>query len=108
MRSIPLRWSEAALADLEAIVDYIAVDDPVAASRLLRRFIDHVELLSEHPRIGSRPLELGRDSRYRQIVESPCRVFYRYDGHVAHILHIMRAERPLVRRRLTRRPPRER
>lgn len=107
MTSNPIRWIEAALADLEAIVDYIAVEDPAAASRLLRRVVAHIQQLADHPRSGSRPQELGRDTRYRQIVEPPCRIFYRFDGHTVHILHIMRAERQIQRRRLTRRPPRE-
>jgi hypothetical protein len=38
---------------------------------------EHVEHLQAWPENGNRPPELIR-SRYRQIVESPCRVFYRY------------------------------
>ena len=37
---------------------------------------------------------------YRQIVEPPCRVFYRFDGAQVLILHVMRAERRLRRSRL--------
>jgi toxin ParE1/3/4 len=43
---------------------------------------------------GSRPPELKR-SRYRQIVEPPCRVFYRYDGVRIYILYVMRSEQLL-------------
>jgi addiction module RelE/StbE family toxin len=87
-------WSEPALADLDALADYIALENPVAASELVKRIFSHVEQLTDHPESGSYPQELGR-SRYRQIVESPCRVFYRYDGHKVFILHVMRAERLL-------------
>ncbi|MFO1506405.1 MAG: hypothetical protein U1F23_04900 [Lysobacterales bacterium] len=52
---------------------------------------------------GVRPRELGPRSRYRQIVEPPCRVFYRFDGRAAYIVHVMRAERILRRGVLTRR-----
>ena len=85
-------WSEPALGDLDAIADYIALENPVAASAFVQRVLGHVEQLAEHPESGSRPQELRR-SRYRQIVEAPCRVFYRYDGHRVFILYIMRAER---------------
>ena len=92
-------WSEPALSDLDAIADYIALEDPVAASELVKRIFAHVGQLADHPESGSRPRELGR-SRYRQVVEPPCRVFYRYDGHKVFILYVMRAERFLRKGRL--------
>jgi toxin ParE1/3/4 len=97
-------WSEPALADLDAIADYIALEDPAAASGLVKRIFAHVEQLAAHPESGSRPQELGR-SRYRQIIEPPCRVFYRYDGRKVFILHVMRTERLLRKGRLTSRDP---
>jgi plasmid stabilization system protein ParE len=98
-------WSEPALGDLDAIADYIALENPVAAAALVQRVFGHVEQLAEHPESGSRPQELGR-SRYRQIVEPPCRVFYRYDGHKVFILYVMRSERLLRRGRLVARAKR--
>jgi toxin ParE1/3/4 len=87
-------WTEPALADLDAIADYIALDNPEAARRLVQRVFKHVEQLERHPKSGSVPPEL-RGSRYRQIVEPPCRVFYRPDGKRVWILHVMRSERLL-------------
>ena len=87
-------WTEPALADLDAIADYIALDNPAAAAALVQRVFAHVEQLEAHPESGSRPVELGR-SRYRQIVEPPCRVLYRYDGKRAYVLVVMRAEQLL-------------
>ena len=95
-------WSEPALADLDAIADYIALENPVAASELVKRIFGHIEQLVNHPESGSRPQELGK-SRYRQIVEPPCRVFYRYDGHKVFILHVMRSERLLRKGQLAKR-----
>ena len=93
-------WSEPALADLDAIADYIALENPVAAAELVKRIFGHVDQLIGHPDSGSRPQELGR-SRYRQIVEPPCRVLYRYDGHKVFILHVMRSERLLRKGQLS-------
>lgn len=98
-------WSEPALSDLDAIADYIALEDPIAASRLVQRVIGHIEQLAAHPRSGSCPQELGR-SRYRQIVEPPCRVFYRYDGHEVYILYVMRSEKLLRKEHLASRSKR--
>ncbi|MGH8085016.1 MAG: type II toxin-antitoxin system RelE/ParE family toxin [Lysobacter sp.] len=98
---VEIVWSEPALADLDAIADFIALEDPAAASALVRRVFFHVEQLAAHPASGSRPPELLR-SRYRQIVEPPCRVFYRYDDDRVFVLHVMRSQQQLQRGRLAR------
>jgi molybdopterin-guanine dinucleotide biosynthesis protein A len=33
--------------------------------------------------------------RYRQLLEKPCRVIYRHEKGVVHILHVVRGERLL-------------
>lgn len=93
-------WAEPALSDLDTIADYIALDNPDAARRLVQRVFERVGQLQAHPEIGSKPREL-KGWRYRQIVEPPCRVFYRYDGRRVYILYVMRSERLLRRGRLT-------
>jgi len=93
--------TEPALQDLDAIADYIALDKPEAARQLVQRVFRHVEQLAKHPESGSRPPEL-RKSRYRQIVEPPCRVFYRQEGKRVFILHVMRGEMQLRKSRLAR------
>ena len=100
-------WSDPALADLEAIADWVALENPVAAANLVHRVLDHVAQLADHPESGSRVRELKR-SRYRQLVEPPCRVFYRFDGRTVFILHVMRSERVLRKRHLEARPGRPR
>jgi toxin ParE1/3/4 len=51
-------WAEPALNDLDAIADYIALDNPEAARRLVQKIFEHVEKLEKHPRLGSKPQEL--------------------------------------------------
>ena len=87
-------WSEPALSDLDAIADYIALDNPEAARQLVQRIFEHVRHLEEHPKLGSKLPEL-KGWRYRQIVEPPCRIFYREDSDQVLILHVMRSERLL-------------
>ena len=97
-----LIWTEPAVNDLDAIADYIALDKPQAARRFVRRVFEHVEQLIDQPESGSKPREL-RGSRYRQIVEPPCRVFYRYDGERVYILYVMRGEMRLRKSKLAKR-----
>ena len=92
-------WTEPALTDLDAIADYIALENPEAASQLVRRVFEHVGQLAAFPESGGKPAELKK-SRYRQIVEPPCRVFYRYDGERVFVLYVMRSERLLRKERL--------
>ena len=100
-----LIWTEPALQDLDAIGDYIAIDKPEAAKQFVQRVFQHVEQLISHPESGSKPKEL-RGSRYRQLVEPPCRVFYRYDGERVYILYVMRGEMRLRRSSLSKREKR--
>ncbi len=98
---VEIVWTEPALSDLDAIADLIALENPVAAQKLVRRIFKHVEQLENHPNSGSKPSELKGWS-YRQIIEPPCRVFYRNgDSHV-FILHVMRSEQRLRASKLKR------
>jgi toxin ParE1/3/4 len=87
-------WAEPALSDLDAIADYIALDNPEAAKVLVQNVFRHVGQLADHPKSGSKPQEL-KGWRYRQIVEPPCRIFYREEGSRVFILHVMRSKRLL-------------
>ena len=89
-------WTEPALNDLDAIADYIALDNPVAARELVQRVFRHVDQLISHPDSGSKPQEL-RGWRYRQIAEPPCRIFYRRDRDTVYVLYVTRAERQVRR-----------
>jgi toxin ParE1/3/4 len=89
-----LIWSEPALLDLNEIAEYIALDNPSAASRYVRRVFDRVIRLEVHPNSGKQVPELPR-SHYREIIVPPCRIFYRVEGDAVYILYIMRTERLL-------------
>lgn len=96
-------WSDPALADLDAIADYIALENLAAAQKLVRRIFEHVDQLEAHPDSGSKPQEFG-GWRYRQIIEPPCRIIYRHDKvqGCVFILHVMRSEQKLRRSKLMR------
>lgn len=87
-------WTEPALQGLEAIAEYIALDNPQAASRLVKAIFDNTDRLESFPESGRVPPELP-DSVYREGVVPPCRVFYRKEREVIVILHVMREERAL-------------
>lgn len=100
-------WSEPALSELDAIADYIALDNEDAGSSLVQRVFRHIDQLAKHPENGSRPPELKRIG-YRQVVELPCRIFFRHDGKNVFILYVMRSERLLRKFMLSLRDKRSR
>ena len=87
-------WTEAALQELSEIAEYIALDSPAAASRLVADVLDTVDRLRDFPASGRIPPELP-NSVYREVVVLPCRVFYREDAKRVFVLHLMREERQL-------------
>jgi len=87
------------LSDLDAIADYIALDNPEAARALVSRVFEHVGRLQRFPASGSRPPELA-GGRYRQIIEPPCRIFYRVERRKVYVLHVIRGEQQLRPQRL--------
>ena len=97
-----IAWTHPALEDLERIADYIGLDNPSAAAALVRRVFAHVDQLRRFPDSGSHPPELS-SRRYRQIIEPPCRIFYRVEKSRVVLLHVMRSEQRLRPTRLRRR-----
>lgn len=87
-------WTEPALQDLDQIADYISLDNPTAAKKMVRRCFQQVENLNQHPKLGKAVPEL-EESVYRQLVLSPCRIFYRIDNGTIYIIHVMRVEQLL-------------
>lgn len=87
-------WTEPALDQLDEIAEYIALDNPVAASVLVRKTFSQIDRLEQFPNSGREPPELP-NSIYREVVCSPCRVFYRHEENVVFIVHIMREEMQL-------------
>ena len=98
-----LMWTEPALLDLDAIAEYIALDNPAAASRLVQKVFVSVDKLEGHPMSGKRPPELP-DTSYRELVVPPCRIFYRIEEDTVYILFIMRSEQLLRSYMLDSRP----
>lgn len=87
-------WTESAIQELDFIVEYIALDNMVAASALVKEVFEKVERLESFPQSGRTPPELP-NSIYREVIVPPCRVFYRKEGNRVFILYIMREERQL-------------
>jgi toxin ParE1/3/4 len=89
-----IKWTEPALNDLSEIAEYIALDKPGAAKKLVADVFKSIKRLKEFPESGKKPAELIETS-YREVVSGPCRIFYRIEGQKVFILYVMRGEREL-------------
>jgi toxin ParE1/3/4 len=85
------RWTRLALADLEAIGDYVARRPDYRARRLVARIAAAVEALGDHPHLG----RLGRITGTRElvVVETPYVVPYRVRGDEIEILAVFHGAR---------------
>lgn len=87
-------WTEPALAQLDEIAEYIALENFSAASKLVAKVLSTVDRLGRFPKSGREPPELA-GSVYREVVVPPCRVFYRAENEQVFIVYVMREEREL-------------
>ncbi|MCP5206282.1 MAG: type II toxin-antitoxin system RelE/ParE family toxin [Hahellaceae bacterium] len=95
-----IKWSEPAVEDLNEVAEYIVLDKPGAAKNLVQEVFKLVRRLKDFPESGKVHGEL-EDSRYREVIVGPCRVFYRVEGDIVFVLFVlfvlfvMRSERAL-------------
>lgn len=87
-------WTDPALADLEAIADYIARDAPRQASLFVQRAFRETDRLDVFPRLGRIVPEIGEES-VREIVLRPYRIVYVLHGSDALIVLVHHAAQPL-------------
>ena len=87
-----LLFTQRALNDLAEIIGNIAEDDAEAASRFGNALLDHVDLLTRFPRMGS---TIRKRSRVRKLLHSPILVYYRIreDKRVVEVLHLRHGSR---------------
>jgi len=87
-----LLFTQRALNDLAEIIGHIAEEDDDAASRFGNALLDHVDLLTRFPRMGS---TIRKRSRVRKLLHSPILVYYqiREDKRVVEVLHFRHGSR---------------
>lgn len=87
-----VRISAPALADFEQIIEYSWASFPETAERFGSAILNHLELLSRFPYIGS-PVS-GRPG-IRQLVHTPILIYYRVDSErgVVEVLHFWHGHR---------------
>jgi toxin ParE1/3/4 len=87
-----LVWTDRAVADLEAIGDYISRDDPSAASNWVATLLTAAETVAASPHAGRRVPELGRDD-IREVIKRNYRIVYRVGAERIEVLTVFEGHR---------------
>ena len=90
-----LTVANSALADLNKIQDwYAGAGVPDVGLRLIRRIMERVERLADHPDMGRIVPEFGQAS-LGELTTPPFRIIYRRDRDAVRIVRVWRGERLL-------------
>ena len=87
-----VRWTEQAFTRLAEIEEYVALDSPRAAERLIARLLRRASTLARTPNMGRRVLELP-GSDLRELVEGHYRIVYRVRPPRVEILTVFEGHR---------------
>lgn len=92
-----VRWTEAALADLDGVEAYIGRHSPRYARAMIGRIFRRSEQLASMPRCGPMVPEY-EDEALREVFEDPFRIVYRIiDEERIDVIAVVHAARRLPR-----------
>jgi len=87
--------TESAKFDLKEIIAFIAKNNPMNASKILKRIEDKINSLKKFPERGGYVPELLKHKikDYRQLIESPWKIIYKIDNNIVNVLIIIDSRR---------------
>lgn len=88
-----IKWTEQALADVEAIATYIARDSLYYARMHAQRIFESVKCLKIFPESGKIVPEINK-SEMREIILGNYRVIYRHRQNVVEIITVYHSAQP--------------
>lgn len=89
-----LTWSPRAVADLEAIGEYISRDDPTKAESWLSMLVSAAQQAALLPLSGRRVPEFGREE-IREVIKKHYRIVYRITKTQIQVLTVFESHRQL-------------
>ena len=85
-------WTIPALNDLEITLEYIALDDPLAANNFAKKVFEKTDRLEKFSLSGSIPKEL-KGTKYRRLLIAPIIIYHRKENDKVFIVHVSRGEK---------------
>jgi len=87
-----VNWTEAALADLQAIERYIARHSPQYGRSMVERIFARTERLTDSPQLGAEVPEFD-DTSLRELLESPYRIVYQVYAQRVDVVAVVHGAR---------------
>jgi toxin ParE1/3/4 len=87
-----VRFTPRARNDLRDILEYITNENPAAADRVRRAFLDAAKLIAMRPHLGLRNAKVPA-LRSRLVARYPYRIHYRIEDADVWIIHIRHSAR---------------
>ena len=93
MRGVAIRFAGSALEDIESIRDFYGRQGvPEVGERIVRRLMERIETLGDHPDMG-RIVPEFQQALLRELLHPPFRIVYRREAEQVRIVRVWRSER---------------
>ena len=94
-KTYKINWASVAENDLMEIIDYISIDHPADALKILQKIKKMTSILYSLPERGRIVPELQDQGilTYREIVTAPWRIIYRISDKNVYVLSVLDARR---------------
>lgn len=91
LKPLAIRWADPAEQDLDALLSFVAFENPNVAVQLFAKVMKVIEHAASFPEMARYIPELGRT--YRELLSvRPFRVIYRISGKELWVIGVMRME----------------
>jgi toxin ParE1/3/4 len=84
-------WAVSAIEEAKQIIEYIELQNPIAAEKFAERIRTTAQRLRELPTIGRVVPEISNPV-YREVILPPCRIIYLYEKDIVIVVHVKRVE----------------
>lgn len=87
-----VHWTENAIGHLVNIYEYIAINSPTFAKRMVDRITRRSKQIADHPFSGRKVPEYESDD-VRELIETPYRIIYRIKSDQIDVLAVIHGAR---------------
>lgn len=87
-----IHWTENAIGHLVNIYEYIAINSPTFAKRMVDRITRRSKQIADHPFSGRKVPEYESDD-VRELIETPYRIIYRIKSDQIDVLAVIHGAR---------------
>lgn len=96
MAKVVVVWMKSGLRDLQAIYDFIALDNPEAAAQLIDQILATSRSLGQFPQVGLALDGYKRPGHFQVLVRKSYRIIYKIAGSKVSVRRVLRTSQDLT------------